>query len=63
MTDSNKPSTGKKPYEKPRLRCLELRADEVLAAGCKTPGGLGPTLSGISCGIGVPGASCRGNGS
>jgi len=29
----------KRPYEKPRLRTIELAAEEVLAAGCKTVGG------------------------
>ena len=35
--ESNK--TGKHPYEKPRLRTIELVADEVLAVGCKVKGG------------------------
>jgi hypothetical protein len=26
----------KQPYEKPRLRVIELTAEEVLAVGCKT---------------------------
>jgi hypothetical protein len=29
----------KRTYEKPRLRTIELAAEEVLAAGCKTIGG------------------------
>ena len=29
----------KKTYEKPKLRTIELAAEEVLAAGCKTVGG------------------------
>ena len=62
MTDSNKPATGKKTYEKPRLRRMELRADEVLVTGCKTPGGRGETITGINCGFGM-GPPCRGNGS
>lgn len=28
----------RKPYRKPVLRTIELTADEVLAAGCKTSG-------------------------
>lgn len=28
--------TDKKPYDKPRLRIIELLAEEVLAIGCKT---------------------------
>ena len=37
--------TGKKqPYEKPRLRTIELAAQEVLAGNCKQVlTGLGPT--------------------
>lgn len=27
---------GRAPYEKPRLRRIELAAEEVLAKGCKT---------------------------
>lgn len=27
---------GKEVYEKPKLRAIELAADEVLAVGCKT---------------------------
>ena len=27
---------SKKPYRKPELRAIELTADEVLGAGCKT---------------------------
>lgn len=35
--------SGKKPvYIKPKLRIIELVADEVLAAGCKTASGGGP---------------------
>jgi hypothetical protein len=33
----------KRVYEKPRLRTIELAAEEVLAAGCKTEsGGVNP---------------------
>lgn len=31
--------TGRRPYEKPRLRSFPLAADEVLAKGCKLPSG------------------------
>lgn len=30
------------PYEKPRLRVIELTADEVMAVGCKTVSTRGP---------------------
>jgi len=42
------------PYQKPRLRIIELVADEVLAAGCKLKGvGLGqnpgtPCVQGVN---------------
>jgi hypothetical protein len=35
--DSKK--TGKKPYQTPKLRTIELVADEVLAVGCKVQNG------------------------
>ncbi len=46
----------KQAYEKPRLRIIELAAEEVLAVGCKTapgrPGQSSPTGCGsISCAI------------
>ncbi|MFP4476236.1 MAG: hypothetical protein ACLFOY_11815 [Desulfatibacillaceae bacterium] len=28
---------NRRPYEKPRLRVIELAAEEVLAVGCKLP--------------------------
>lgn len=34
-----KVKTSRKKYCKPRLRIIELTADEVLATGCKTNGG------------------------
>ena len=43
----------KEPYEKPRLRVIELAADEVLAVGCKAPG-LNFAVGGQpSCGVGA----------
>ena len=42
--------TSKQPYEKPRLRTIELVADEVLAVGCKVRGGQsGFRNRGVSC--------------
>jgi hypothetical protein len=32
----------KRPYEKPRLRTIELAAEEVLGVGCKTTGETAP---------------------
>ncbi len=42
----------KQPYDKPRLREIELTADEVLAAGCKT-GFVDPAVAGQGCTTGV----------
>jgi hypothetical protein len=41
----------KQTYEKPRLRIIELAAEEVLAVGCKTAPGASATG-------GPPGATC-----
>lgn len=46
-------SRSKKPYEKPVLQVIELAAEEVLAAGCKTYTG-GSAFGSI--------ATCLGNG-
>lgn len=49
------PTNKKSPYSQPRLRKLELKPDEVLAAGCKTP--TSPPISGSqpgSCTIPAP---------
>jgi hypothetical protein len=44
---------GKRPYEKPMLRTIELAAEEVLAGGCKVAGGgsapLGATCLAVPC--------------
>jgi hypothetical protein len=44
---------AKQAYQKPKLRTIELAAEEVLAAGCKINGSTMPG-SGLptSCGIG-----------
>ena len=43
MQDKEKnKDTQKQPYEKPRLRKIQLAAEEVLSSGCKTaPGAFG----------------------
>ncbi len=43
MTDDSKKNPAKKPYRKPRLRTIELVADEVLAVGCKVQNGVAAT--------------------
>lgn len=40
---------GKKSYEKPRLRSIELVAEEVLGIGCKTVAGDPTGASGGGC--------------
>jgi len=49
----------KKPYEKPRLRIIELAAEEVLAIGCKTTGASSGVGGGPTCMIRM----CAGAGS
>jgi len=45
-------SSKKRPYNRPRLRVIELVTDEVLGSGCKTVSDVAPTgLCGTSaCG-------------
>ena len=51
--------SNKEPYESPELGVIELKAEEVLAVGCKVPGP--KYASGLpACGLGVP---CVGSGS
>ena len=42
MKPAKERKSDKAPYEKPRLRTIELVAEEVLGVGCKLPGGPGP---------------------
>jgi len=55
MEQSQKKEKKKRAYEKPRLRTIELLAEEVLAVGCKTlsaPGsipGLPFACTGVVC--------------
>lgn len=44
--DDNK---SKRAYEQPKLRIIELAADEVLAAGCKTTPGHPSGWNGSGC--------------
>ena len=39
QSDQKKGEKGKRVYEKPRLRTIELAAEEVLGVGCKLAGG------------------------
>jgi hypothetical protein len=47
--DTENPQPSKAPYDPPRLRTIELAADEVLATGCKTAGGGGTVPGPIPC--------------
>lgn len=49
-----------KKYKKPELTKIQLMAEEVLAPGCKFPGG-GPGPNGIGCGL--PARPCFKSGS
>ena len=48
MSDHAPEDKGKKPYQKPLLRKLTLRADEVLAKNCKQTMAGGPTSVGCA---------------
>jgi len=58
MNNKDEKTATKRAYEKPQLRKLALRADEVLVAGCKTPQGAGP-ISGSCVKGGAGGGPCR----
>ena len=36
MCEPQQASVAREPYQKPRLRTIELNAEEVLGVGCKT---------------------------
>jgi hypothetical protein len=43
----------KQPYETPRLRAIELLAEEVMGVGCKLLGGGLMNIALTNCGIGT----------
>jgi hypothetical protein len=47
-SDDRKPGV-KEPYEKPRLRKIELLTEEVLGVGCKVFAGDGSGVAGGGC--------------
>ncbi len=51
-TRNKKENKDKTEYKKPRLRVIELAAEEVLVAGCKTAAGTSAPLNPDSCHIG-----------
>ena len=58
-TMKNPEGDEKQTYEKPRLRTIELAAEEILAIGCKTNSGTAPGSSTPPCMI----RHCSGKGS
>lgn len=42
MNNESNAIKGKQAYEKPRLRVIELAAEEVMGVGCKTTTSPGP---------------------
>lgn len=45
MHNENSEITPKQVYEKPKLRVIELVAEEVMGVGCKTAVSVGPLSS------------------
>ena len=52
---SYKKEKNKQAYEKPRLRTIELAAEEILALGCKVAPGQAGKDTAIGCGT----AACQ----
>ncbi len=52
MTDTR--VEKKRPYEKPELKVIEMREEEVLAVGCKMDGPFNVASEQPNCGVGVP---------
>ena len=50
MSENRRPEE-KKPYEKPELRVIEMKEEEVLAIGCKMVGGANAFGGLPDCGI------------
>ena len=44
-----KKENNKQVYEKPKLRVIELAAEEVMAAGCKIAAGTSTGVNGLPC--------------
>ncbi len=59
MKTNQKKEEFKRAYKKPRLRIIELAADEVLAVGCKIRVGASAPWDPASC----IGNACAGEGS
>lgn len=52
--NETRPEEKKKPYEKPELRIIEMKEEEVLAIGCKMFGGANAFGPNPDCGHAVP---------
>ena len=59
MKDKKAPYKQKNSYSKPQLRRIELKADEILAVGCKSSSGGFNLGSAPPCNVGT----CSGLGS
>jgi hypothetical protein len=46
---AKKSSNNKQAYEKPKLRVIELAAEEVMATGCKITSGASIGRNGLPC--------------
>ena len=53
LENDNKKEQSKQAYEKPRLRVIELAAEEVLAVGCKVNPGDPTGFNNQGCTTGV----------
>ena len=58
-TMKNREGNEKQTYEKPRLRAIELAAEEILAIGCKATAGVAPGSNTPPCMV----RHCSGKGS
>lgn len=59
MKNDDEKKESRREYEKPRLRTIELAAEEVLAVGCKTVSGGTAFGGGPTCMV----RNCSGRGS
>ena len=48
MQSTREKPRNRRTYAKPRLRTIQLRAEEVLGSGCKTTQNEGPSDAGVS---------------
>ena len=53
MKNDKEKDSQKQPYQKPWLRIIELAAEEVMAAGCKTASTTSTGVNGLPCASGA----------